>query len=635
MHSKPSRICFFPVLVEGLESRRLLTGLTIVPTFAANIRNDSRAKNIEAAIRAAIAQIDADFSNPITVPVLFQEGGGLGSNLTGFDDITYEQWRGALMAHAADANQRLAIANLPATNTLNGSDTVEINYANELALGIPDTFPASFATVTINVNDSNITRTAINPNKYDLEDLTTHELDEVLGIGSILDNATRNGQRVPRDAINPEDFFRYSAGPNAAPDFTTDANASVYFSIDGGKTDLAQFNQDVSGDFNDWYSINGGVVPQVQDAFGTPGTIPNYNLEPVVLDVLGYTPTRILGTGIVTGDVFNDTNGDGNRDANEANLPGWTVEAVQNATVVASVQSDALGYQLGSLPDGTYTIEVLPQAGYTQTSPVSSHTVTITGSNDTAQNQNFAEMAAPAAPPGAISGNVFNDVTGNGIIDSSVAPLANVKVTLHADTNKNGRLDGKDKSVAIAKTDSTGAYSFTNLSAGQYFITETVPPHNLRTDPARSNTQLITVFSGQQVTDQNFENYRKPATLGVKKISYTIGTKVVGNLRHRTRAGETITATFTVTNPLGETLSLVSYTAPSAVITNTTADQLQVFDTASNFYAPGTYTLTMALPASGHYQVDFVLGDPITQFGPLHSNIFYTSQGRLISQDNE
>ena len=103
MRSNLSRFRLFPVRVEGLESRRLLSGLTIVPSFAANIQNDSRASKIEAAIRAAIAQIDGDFSNPITVPVLFHEGGGLGSNLSGINEIPFEQWRDALMSHATDA----------------------------------------------------------------------------------------------------------------------------------------------------------------------------------------------------------------------------------------------------------------------------------------------------------------------------------------------------------------------------------------------------------------------------------------------------------------------------------------------------------------------------------------------------
>src|SRR5580693_10295605 len=55
-----------------------------------------------------------------------------------------------------------------------------------------------------------------------------------------------------------------------------------------GPTDLAQFNQVGSGDYGDWYSYYGGVVPQVQDAFSPPGTNPNLGVALRALDVLGY-----------------------------------------------------------------------------------------------------------------------------------------------------------------------------------------------------------------------------------------------------------------------------------------------------------------------------------------------------------
>ncbi len=613
---------------EPLESRTLLTGLTIVPTFAPNISRDPHAVQIEAAIRAGIAQIDSLFANPITVPILFEEGPGLGSSLTGFGDLTYAAWRQALLTHATDANQRSAVATLPANNTLNGSDDVAITYANELALGLPDTYPKYFSTITLNTAACNLTRTSIDPNKYDLQDVAMHEMDEALGISSVLDEV-QNGQKIPTDAINPEDFFRYSAGPNGQRDFTTSAKAAVYFSIDGGKTDLAQFNQDSSGDFNDWYSINGDQIPQVQDAFGVSGVISNYNVEPVVLDVLGYKPTRTLGTGIVSGVVFNDANGDGVQDGSDTNLAGWTVEALQDGKVVASTVSDGQQYQLDSLPAGTYTIQIIPQPGYAPTVPAQS--VTITGQNDTISSTNFGELPAAIGP---ISGTVFNDVTGNGVLDGLQTPMAGVKVSLHIDTNGNGRLDARDKLIGTVITNASGTYSFSNLAIGQYFVSETVPRGYVRTAPSVTSIESVYLNPGQPALGQNFENFKKPASLGVAKISYAIGTTVVKNLKHRTNAGDTVTATFTVTRPAGEQLSLVSYTSPSPIFSPATAAGDQVFDSASTFFAPGTYTLTVDLPTTGNYEVDFVVGSPITQFGPAGSSIFYTSQKRLISTDH-
>jgi hypothetical protein len=615
--------------IESLESRTLLSGLTIVPTFAANIRHDPRAVQIEAAINAGIAQIDSLFSNPITVPILFEEGGGLGTSYSGYGTITYAQWRSTMVTNATDTNQKSAVASLPETNTLNGSDNVYINYANELALGLQDDYPASFGTISINAAACNLTRTSINPNKYDLQDLAMHEMDEVLGIGSVLDEVRRNGGPVPTDGIDPEDFFRYSA--DGTRDFTTDADAAVFFSDDGGKTDLAQFNQDAGGDFNDWYSVNGGEVPQVQDAFGTPGVVSYYSVEPTVLDVLGYTPKHALGTGIVAGNVFNDADGDGVQDGTEADVSGWTVEAVQNGKVVETAQSNALQYQLGSLADGTYTIEVVPQAGYVQTTPTADYSVTIAGHNQTVSDENFGEMPEPIGP---VAGTVYNDVSGNGTLDGNQLPLAAAKVTLVEDTNGNGKVDKKDKTIGVITTGPDGTYSFPGLLAGNYFITEAVPKGYVRTSPFSSSTITLDVTAGETPPAQDFENFHKVAVAAVKKVSYAVGATAVKNLRGHAQNGDMVSVTFTVTHTGGETLSFVSYQTSRPSFSNTTAATDVEYDSATNFFLPGTYTLDVRVPVSGDYQIDFAAGSPITQFGPVGSGVFYNTQGRLIMQFN-
>ncbi len=404
------------MVLEKLEARQLLSGLTIVPTFESSITSDPKAAQIEAGINAGITQIEADFSTPITVPIDFTEGGGLGASSTFFAQITYSQWRTALAAKATDANQLSALANIPntATNPDNGSDTVDLVVANALALGFSFSNPPQFfSTITINTSICNLTRTSIDPNKYDLQSVAMHEMDEALGIGSGLNQGATGD-------IAPEDLFRYSAAPNGTLDYTTNSTASVYFSIDGGKTDLAQFNQDPNGDYNDWFSINGGEIPEVQDGFATPGVILNYNVEPVVLDVLGFAPTRTLGTGVISGAVFNDANGNGNQDAGDANLSGWTVEAIQNGTVVTTVQSNALGYQLSGLADGTYTIVAVPQAGYVQTSPIAPFTVTVTGHNQTVTGKSFGETTVVA--PTIAGSPVINGDNPNGLFTAAGQP---------------------------------------------------------------------------------------------------------------------------------------------------------------------------------------------------------------------
>src|SRR5262249_21007940 len=131
--------------------------------------------------------------------------------------------------------------------------------------------------------------TIIDTNKYSLFSAVCHEMDEVLGFTSALNGLT-NGAPSPGGSVGPNDLFRYNAF--GARSLTTDSNAASYFSLDSTTT-LARFNQYAGGDFEDWYSYYGGQVPQVQDAYGTRGTMPVLGVELRVLDAIGYTPKTI------------------------------------------------------------------------------------------------------------------------------------------------------------------------------------------------------------------------------------------------------------------------------------------------------------------------------------------------------
>jgi hypothetical protein len=68
--------------------------------------------------------------------------------------------------------------------------------------------------------------------------------------------------------------------------FNTTSSSQAWFSLDGTNR-LVRFNQNAGGDFHDWYSP-GGQTPRIQDAFGTPGATPDFNVELIGLDVIGY-----------------------------------------------------------------------------------------------------------------------------------------------------------------------------------------------------------------------------------------------------------------------------------------------------------------------------------------------------------
>jgi hypothetical protein len=277
--------------MEGLERRQLLSTspahLVIVPTFDPSITTDPQAATIEATIDTAIDQYETTYATPITVRIYFEEGPGLGGSDTPHFIVSYFDYLKAFAAHVTTADQRSALASLPqgAINPLTGGRDIDLTQANARALGFR-THTGSDGVVTLTTSEMNLTRQETDPNKYSLQDVAEHEIDEVLGIGSDLDGLN-NGDPVPTGAaVTDEDLFRYSKGHGRS--YTTASDADSYFSDDGGKTDLARFNQDEEGDMGDWFSISGDEVPQVQDAFGTPGVYVKLNVELTVLDVLGW-----------------------------------------------------------------------------------------------------------------------------------------------------------------------------------------------------------------------------------------------------------------------------------------------------------------------------------------------------------
>jgi hypothetical protein len=99
-------------------------------------------------------------------------------------------------------------------------------------------------------------------------------------------------------------------------------------------------------------------------------------------------------------------------------------------------------------------------------------------------------------------------------------------------------------------------------------------------------------------------------------------------------SGATASVTFTVAAGCQNIqLSLVSYKAPSATFDEQTADQQQLFDSKTQTFSAGQYTLSVAMPGC-YFQVDFVYGTPITKLGPAGTNNFYGKQGRLIAAAN-
>ncbi len=286
--------------------------LFIVPTFDSSITSDPNASAIEATINSAISTYAADFSNPITVDITFEEmSSGLGSNTTFFETIPYATYCNALVAHATTTNDASAVASLlvggvcPTTNPVTGSSSINVKTPNLRALGLLG--PPSSPDGTVMLNTSITTPGSPGSTlSNSLISVVEHEMDEVLGLGSAMPN-TSGGTigAAPSNSPFPEDLFRFTAGPGGTRTFSAGSPCSglgnAFFSINGGTTDLAQFNNACNGgDFGDWAVVGS---PKVQDWQATAGATPSLGVELVALDVIGYdlVGTPEPGTFVLVG----------------------------------------------------------------------------------------------------------------------------------------------------------------------------------------------------------------------------------------------------------------------------------------------------------------------------------------------
>jgi hypothetical protein len=261
-----------------------LAGLIINPIWDSSITSDPNAAAIENAISNAILVYETKFSDPVTVQITFAEmSGGLGQSSTFISTRPYATFYSALVSDSKTTNDVLALANIPggSVNPVNGGSSMQLTLPNLRAIGINQSPSGgqSDSTISLNMSIINIDRISINPSKYDLMAVVSHEIDEVLGTSSGLLGGT----------VTPPDLFRYNS--SGVRNFTTSGD-DAWVSFDGGLTRPVRYNQNPagqpSGDFGDWWSYNVPHTPRVQDAFGTAGATPNLGVELTLLDVIGW-----------------------------------------------------------------------------------------------------------------------------------------------------------------------------------------------------------------------------------------------------------------------------------------------------------------------------------------------------------
>jgi serine-aspartate repeat-containing protein C/D/E len=234
-------------------------------------------------------------------------------------------------------------------------------------------------------------------------------------------------------------------------------------------------------------------------------TVPALNSITVTLAAGGSSIANEFGnfrgvlTGTISGAKFNDLNGNGVRDAGEPGLAGVTITRTASVNdpvgTNLSVVTDAQGnFSFATVPFGSFTISETVPAGFVQTFPGLPGTISTNVNFD--QRDVTGLLFGNRAVGGSVSGVKFNDLNGNGVRDADEPGLSAVTI----------RLTDASNVVRTTTTDASGAFAFTNVTAGAYVVSEVVPNGFTQTAPAAPGTFAITVTTGQPVTNLLFGN---------------------------------------------------------------------------------------------------------------------------------
>jgi hypothetical protein len=209
----------------------------------------------------------------------------------------------------------------------------------------------------------------------------------------------------------------------------------------------------------------------------------------------------------ITGSKLTDITGNG-FSSDDQPLAGVTIKLYRNGAYLASTTTGADGtYAFPNLGPGTYMVEEVLDAGWTQTAGSASYTITATSGQDSTGNDfgNFKKIT--------ISGTKFKDITGNSF-SADDTPLAGVTINLY-------RTPNLTTPVASTVTAADGTYSFADVGPGTYFVQEVVPTGYQQTGGLAGYT--IAATSGAAYADRNFANFFTKGSISGKKFLDTTG----------------------------------------------------------------------------------------------------------------
>ena len=240
-------------------------------------------------------------------------------------------------------------------------------------------------------------------------------------------------------------------------------------------------------------SINGfhPVVNAV--ASGTITTI-EWNGAFIALACGNFTQSGAAGPmPRIAGVKYEDVNGDGQRDAGEPGLAGWTMRLRYEGNVVATTTTGpgggyAFDLDADHLPigEGDYQVEEVQQAGWVASQAPGTVHVPLGAEDHTYGGNDFGNYR-----PAVISGHKFDDGNVDGLPGSSEPGLAGWTLQLS---------NGEQQTSAAG-----GGYAF-SVRPGTYSVQEILQDGWRQTSPGGTGLRTFTVSSGDVVSDADFGN---------------------------------------------------------------------------------------------------------------------------------
>lgn len=205
----------------------------------------------------------------------------------------------------------------------------------------------------------------------------------------------------------------------------------------------------------------------------------------------------------IQGNVYVDLNANGLKDFVDTNGIVGVTNQLLDATngLVATVTTTTNGfYAFTNVPAGTYTVRETDLNGYVSTGnrdgPGTNNVLAVTVFSGQESTNNFFLDTVPTS----ISGGVFVDANGNGLIDpEDTNGLANVTIQLQQWSSAMWRL------AATGTTDIAGGYAFTNRIPGTYAVHEIVPDGWYATLPTNGIATVYLVSNMPSATNNFYD----------------------------------------------------------------------------------------------------------------------------------